>query len=101
MLNEASRNENNDEFQYHSDKENDVGNPNPSPNWMGSGYYRLEEPAGWIKDDGGAIQKMQIGQEITLQGCFVWENDPCNHKNFITITRCPGDYYVYKLYETV
>ena len=120
VLNEASRNENNDEFQYYCDKENDSGNPRPSPNWRGSGYYRLEEPAGvriptkppsgkhcgtnfsgWIKDDGGAIQKMQIGQEITLQGCFVWENDPCNHKNFITITRCPGDYYVYKLYETV
>ena len=90
-----------------------------SPNWEGDGYYRMREPAGvriptqspgedhcgtwatgWIRDNGGAIDNMQVGDKVNVEACFHGDSNPCDFKNDITVTKCPGDYFVYYLVET-
>ncbi len=88
-----------------------------SPDWKGPGHYRLQAPAGiriptsspntgycgtvatgWIKDEEGAIEQMEVGKEITVTACFhSTDGDSCSYHNEITVTLCPGEYYVYYL----
>ena len=94
----------------------DDDNYHTSPEWKGPGYYRLLAPAGvkiptsspgyghcgssvagWINDEEGAIDQMEIEQEISTKVCFGWFLNPCEWNNEITVTLCPGDYYVYYL----
>ena len=55
--------------------------------------------AGWINDEEDAIQHMKVGEEVYVKACFHTDQPDCFEKQ-ITVTRCPGDFYVYYLVET-
>ena len=42
---------------------------------------------------------MSIGETKSLSACFDWnyEKADCSYKEEIEVTKCDGDYYVYKL----
>ena len=86
-----------------------------SPRWQGQGYYRIMEPAGtvlsssdpginhcgtygsgWIRGD---TDDIQVGEERTVEACFTGHGDSCFRRKMISVTRCPGDYFVYQLSE--
>lgn len=90
-----------------------------SPRWHDNGYYRIMEPAGhviptrfpgryhcgtanpgWINDKDGVLDNLQVGQkeEVELSFCTS-PDDECYSHFDITVTRCPGDYYVYQLWD--
>ena len=91
-----------------------------SPDWKGSSgkHYRFVGPSftrlasaspgmnnkcgtyapGYIEDP--YAHKIAIGQSSTdVKVCFNY-NIPCKWSTSITITRCPGDFFVYKLPDT-
>ena len=43
----------------------------------------------------------QVGDEITVQVCFADSpSNSCYYHNEVTVTKCPGDFYVYFLEST-
>ena len=85
-----------------------------SPDWRGEGYYRIQEPAGvriptggvsykhcgtagagWINDDEEKIPNMAIGEEVSVKVNYKWIHH--EEESVITVTKCPGDYFVYYL----
>ena len=112
ILNDPTRNVGNTNGHYC-----DFGDTNElSPDWNGPGFYRIQGPAGdkiptsppslfhcgtdlpgWINDEEGAIELMEVGQEINVQACFRWRNGPCEYSTDITVTFCPSNFYVYSL----
>ncbi len=46
------------------------------------------------------IAEMKVGEEITAEVCYATWNFECEYSNTLTVTRCPGDYYVYWLQPT-
>ena len=112
ILDDPTRNEDHGYESYCDDDNDDA----TSPDWQGSGYYRVQAPAGdkiptsppkylhcgtyypgWIKDEDNAIFQMLEGQEITVKVCFVYGADPCDWITNIRVTKCPGDFLVYQL----
>ena len=90
-----------------------------SPNWQGSGYYRFMGPAGnqmidhapgmyhcgstytgWMT---GGPHPDEIGVEVDRTVCFdhdIGHELNCWMQANITVTKCSGGYFVYKLPET-
>jgi len=82
-----------------------------SPRWMGNAFYRLLPPAGTVipeKDpgvsncgtnEGGYLQSgshpVVVGTEVEATVSFAGRPETVS----ITITKCPGSYFVYKLPE--
>ena len=88
-----------------------------SEDWQGAGYYRLLPPAGngiatrspgpnhcgtngvlYISDDNNVLPNMESGDEAIIRVC----NDavgypPCDWTFYITVTKCPEDFFVYQL----
>ncbi len=116
VLDDPTRNE---DHGYEVYCDND-GISQASPDWQGEGYYRIQAPAGdkiptsspgakhcgtrapgWINDEEGAIEQMEVGQEKTVQVCFdAGSSDSCYYSTNIEVTFCPGNYYVYHLPNT-
>ena len=92
-----------------------------SPRWHGGGYYRIMEPAGhviptrypgryhcgtanpgWINDENGVLDNLQVGQKEKVELTFCTSpDDNCYSNVDITVTRCPGDFLVYELWNLV
>ncbi len=88
-----------------------------SEDWHGEGYYRFLPPAGvgmatknpgllhcgtistlYISDEGnGVMEDMKIGDEVEVKFCGAYY-DSCDVDGNIEATKCPEDYYVYKLH---
>ena len=113
VLDDPTRNMNHGEEDYC-----DADWTSTSPDWKGEAYYRIQEPAGvriptggvsykhcgtdgagWINDYENKIPNMEVGDEVTVKVCYQWIHDSCDEENFIKVTKCPGDYFVYYLIE--
>ena len=91
------------------------------PQWQGANCYRFEGSmqrmanqnevkwykmcntnAGGYVEDPNVHDQLQSGQTIQdVKVCFFYSVfEPCRWKTKVDITRCPGDYFVYKLPET-
>ena len=89
-----------------------------SVDWKGPAYYRFQSGAGtkmptkpvaqnhcntdrggWINDINGQIPNLKVGEELTVRACFHTDDPNCDEKH-ITVTRCPGRFYVYYLVTT-
>merc|ERR1719222_299659 len=84
---------------------------NNSPSWEGTGWYRLQEPAGtkipqnptseskcgtdatgWMN---GELPK-KAGQTNDVKFCFSWQGNNCKWSAFGKVTNC-GKFFVFKL----
>ncbi len=116
-LDSERRNEN-----YPSADECDNSNSlHTSEDWQGPGYYRFIPPAGvgmstknpgpdhcgtsvyvyYISDDDNAMDDMKVGDEARVIACVDGKVDPspCDGYTYIMVTKCPNNYYVYKLHD--
>ena len=118
ILDEESRNlinHNPDSTGYADDE----GHVYTSGKWKGTGYYRFQEPAGirmpskspgdyhcgtykpgYINDPDGKLDDIEVGVETEAAVCFDDYEGDCIWQYNITVTKCPGDYFVYLLDNT-
>ena len=118
ILDEESRNliNNNPDNTGYAD---DEGHVYTSGKWKGTGYYRFQEPAGirmpskspgdyhcgtfkpgYINDPENNLDEIEVGIETDAEACFDDYDGDCIWKYNITVTKCPGDYFVYLLENT-
>ena len=114
-LNSEKRNEhvNNGMFCDSINKENHL------PDWQGTGYYRFVEPAGvmlstktpgpyycrtygsmYLDDADNVLPNILVGDEVDAFVCQDASAEApgiCDRTFPITITKCPGDFFVYYL----
>ena len=115
ILDEETRNnglESSDDDIYYGDY--NYGGIHQSPMWKGPGYYRMMLPAGLVipeqepphdycgTDFPGSLLEDSHPDTIGLETeSVVWFNGgDSSYYRDITITKCPGEYYVYFLPET-
>ncbi len=104
---------------YECDQMNRPNNKT-SEDWQGAGYYRFLPPAGigmatkspgphhcatngvyYIAEESNVIDNMTVGDEVTVKVCGDGDGDPgdCDIYISIMVTKCPANYFVYKLQE--
>ena len=102
---------------YHDCKLDSYGNSRANPDWQGENRYRFTGPFTRMAVKGEVTSQYQCGAELPcyiedpkvhdnlkigemkefVRACCFYKNKPCVYNRYITITRCPGDYFVYRL----
>ena len=96
---------------YHCDK---ASMKHLSPDWKGTGWYRVQEPAGsripdtpteenhcgshisgWIQGNHPSL----VGEEKNAKVCFSYQNKDCRWSGSVKILHCDS-YFLYYLTET-
>ena len=93
------------------------GNRKVNPDWKGETRYRFTGPFTRMAVKGEVTSQYQCGARYPcyiedpkvhddlkigemkefVRACCFYKNKPCGSNKYITITRCPGDYFVYRL----